>query len=198
MNISINAISAKVGGGATYLQSILPELARQLGEGHRVIVWRSAAGEYSWPREFEYREDARAAGEAERSASITQRLWFDQIEIPRQLRAERTDVLFSTANFGTLRSPCHQVLLVCNTLPFDRTYLSRLSAKARAHWNLQRQLVMLSIRAADVVIFPTTAIRDLVATYFGKTPDNWIVSNFGTRHDLFRPALEQRNVEGPL
>jgi len=189
MNIAINAISAKLGGSVTYLQSILPELQHRLGTDgeNRIIVWRgaTATGDQHWPAQIEYREDPIAGGSATASANPLRRLWFDQVKLPGSLRADHTDVLFSSANFGPLRCPCHQVLLVRNTIPFDETYLSRVSLKVKAYYLFQRWLILRCIAAADVVIFPSQAMLDLLSKYTGGAQKCWRVAHYGTRHDLF-------------
>ena len=192
MNIAINAISAKLGGAVTYLQNVLPELKAEMGSQneHRIIVWRgtAATGDQKWPEQIEYREDPVTGSHTNASASPLRRLWFDQIRLPQSLRADRTDVLFSSANFGPLRCPCRQVLLVRNTIPFDETYLARVTPKVKAYYLFQRWLTLRCIAAADIVIFPTQAMLDLVARYSNKPHSNWQVAYYGTRHDLFYPA----------
>ena len=60
MNVTVNAISAKVGGAATYLANVLPELKRRIVEDQkgRLVVYR---GEGSFPEGIEYRFDAAAS-----------------------------------------------------------------------------------------------------------------------------------------
>lgn len=192
MNITINAISAKLGGAVTYLQNVLPELQAELGHcgNHKLIVWRGSAatGDRSWPEHVEYREDPITKGNATAAANPLRRLWFDQIHLPQRLRADRADVLFSSANFGPLRCPCRQVLLVRNTIPFDETYLARAAPRVKAFYLFQRWLTLRCIMASDVVIFPTQAMLDLVARYTDGIRAWWRVSHYGTRHDLFYPS----------
>lgn len=199
MNITINAISAKLGGAVTYLQNILPELQTELGDqgNHRIIVWRGAAttGDQRWPEQIEYREDPVTRGTTTASANPLRRLWFDQVQLPQRLRADRSDVLFSSANFGPLRCPCRQVLLVRNTIPFDETYLGRVAPRVKAYYLFQRWLTLRCVAAADVVIFPTQAMLDLVAGYIGGMQAHWQVAHYGTRHDLFYPVSDPGNSD---
>jgi glycosyltransferase involved in cell wall biosynthesis len=189
--IAVNAISAKVGGAATYLHAVLPELRGRLSGAdppRRLVVWRgSSSGD--WPSGIEYREDARASERAGASGTL-KRLLFDQVELPRLLRAERADVLFSSANFGPLRCPVRQVLLVRNTIYFDQTFLRRVPAKVRTNYILQRGLVLASIAASDVVLFPSEAMLNLVSEHMGAARTSFRVAPYGARHDIFRPPPE--------
>jgi len=90
-------------------------------------------------------------------ASKVKRLWFDQLGLRRLLRDERIDVLFSTANFGLVASPCYQLLLVCNTIYFSRLYRQRYlhSLRQRFVHMLQRWLIWISVHSCDVLLTPS-------------------------------------------
>ena len=80
------------------------------------------------------------------------------------------------------------VLLVRNAAYFDSVYLGRVRApRVLAYYTLQRLLTLRCIDAADAILFPTFAMRDLVARHTGRVGSNWTVAPYGTRHDLFRP-----------
>src|SRR5262245_52424948 len=183
MHLAVHAISAKVGGAATYLHNVLPALKRRLGppRGGRILVWRGSS-EGEWPEGIEYRENAGASDRAG-VTGIARRLWFDQVDIPIALRAERMDVLFSTGNLGPLFCPCRQVLLVRNTIYFDATFLQRVAPRTRVRCELQRALVLRCMAASDAVLFPSQAILDLVASHAGGVNPCWRVAHYGTRHD---------------
>lgn len=194
MNLTIDAKSAKLGGAVTYLRNILPEVRKRLeGEGNRLVVLRPAAapGDTPWPEGFEYLEYGEA-GDVEvtrRVDGLFGRLWYDQVTLPRMLRESGVDVLFSAANFGSLRSPCRQVLLMQNTIYFDPVYLRRMrSRKVLLILTLQRWLSLRSIKAAEVVLFPSQAMIDLVARWTNGPRANWRVAHYGIRRDTFSPA----------
>ena len=200
MRIAINAASAQTGGAVTYLRNVVPALDRFMAAngGGRIALWASpeAVRDVS-PEAFDYRDPAgatRAAG----PGGMLRRLWFDQWELPRRVRQDKIDALFSSANFGTLRSPVPQVLLVRNSLYFDPVTMSRTPSRAvRARYFAQRILAVRSIVAADVVLFPTRAMRDLVAPHVRTTQERWRIAPYGARHDLFHPTELQRPAGSP-
>jgi len=161
VKILVNAVSAKLGGAATYVRylaaSLLelaqagdefvfvmpPERAREMparGSRVRVIESRAAAGSYA------------------------KRVWWDQVGLRRLLVREQPHVLFSSANFALHGCPCPQVLLVRIPIYFSREYLEHvLPGKSRAfHWEtrLRRWLVCRSVMAADCVVTPSAAMLD--------------------------------------
>jgi glycosyltransferase involved in cell wall biosynthesis len=201
MKIAINAVSAKRGGAVTYLQNMLPVLRASLGGAaqNRVVVWRpeGQTADARWPDGIEYRQDATATGGVGAVGSTLGRLWFDQVSLPRALRTEQFDVLFSSANFGPLRLRSRHVLLVRNAAYFDSVYLGRVrSPRVLAYYTLQRVLTLRCIETADAVLFPTCAMRDLVAIHTGGVRSNWSVAHYGTRHDLFRREEERSREQG--
>jgi glycosyltransferase involved in cell wall biosynthesis len=200
MKIAINADSAQMGGAVTYLRNVLPALATRVnvGAGGRVLVWASKSALPDMRLEGVERREITGAESTQGSVGIARRLWFEQWELPRQLRSERADALFSSANFATLRSPIRQVLLVRNPIYFDATLMGRIrSSKLKARYLGQRALTLLSVRAADVVLFPTQAMLDMVAPYAGGPKSNWRVAPYGARHDLFRPSETRDRRGGP-
>ena len=195
MKLAINATSAKMGGAATYLDSVLPELDRQLQEepGSHITVWGTprSSPEGSWPAQVEFLDHPAAARGGMR------RLVFDQVQLPRALKRERFDVLFSSANFGPLRCPCRQVLLVRNPIYFSGEYYARMTSRSvRLQLLVQRWLTLRAAARAQAVLFPTLAMMEMVAAYAGGPKPTWSVAPYGIRHDLFRPQ-ENGKGDGP-
>lgn len=160
--ILINTASAHMGGSVTYLQNVLQELPEQLPQVRiRVYVPEATCEKLPTRESVEVRPYpyARTRG--------LQRLYFDQVEIPRVARRIGADVLFSATGFGTVWSPVPQVLLVRNMAYFDPRYEAKYRELGRSFikTRLRRWHSLLSIRAADVVLFPTRAVRDVVGSY---------------------------------
>jgi len=162
MRILINAASAHMGGSVTHLKSILKWLPEKLSAG-RAVVYVPAATTGKLP--------ARAGVEVRAypyaSTQGLQRLYFDQVEVPRLARQEGIDVLFSATGFGTLWSPVPQVLLVRNMKYFDPQFQARYREFGRSFFRvrLRRWHSLLSIQAADAVLFPTRAMQETVESH---------------------------------
>jgi len=162
MRVLINAASAHMGGSVTHLQSILEWLPKQLPTSRVVTYVPKATTEVLPTRE---RVDVRAYPYA--STQGLQRLYFDQVEVPRLIQQEDIDVLFSATGFGTLWSPVPQVLLVRNMKYFDPQFQAKYRELGRsfAKVRLRRWHSLLSIRAADAVLFPTRAMKETVTSH---------------------------------
>jgi len=191
----VNAVSAKMGGAANYLKEVAGQLASRKGDDEFIFLVppeRTEAIRKLFPRAEAVESDVGSAG-------ILARLWFDQITLPRLLRKRKVDALFSSADFGCLRAPCRQVLLIRNPTYFFAMYLKRYSGgrtlKTKLKEHLRRRLVCWSIMRADYVITPSQAMLDEVKRWV-EIPDSKGFANlYGVNHAKFstRQADERRN-----
>lgn len=198
MKVFINAVSAQTGGALTYLRAVIPLLAQKVvadKNGRVVLLARDGAAGAAEIAGVEQREPG-TVGDAQGLWGMARRIWFDQRELPRLLVKGRADALFSSANFGTLKSPVRQVLLVRNTVYFDEVLLRQISSPSlRAKYRAQAILARRTIAAADVVLYPTRAMQELAAP--GAWKENWVVAPYGARLDLFSPAPQQARDTPP-
>jgi glycosyltransferase involved in cell wall biosynthesis len=200
MKLIVNAASAKTGGAVTYLRTVVPALGDAVASAGSPLVLWAPEGVLGGAETAAVRlRDPGHGHGASRLSGIAGRVWFDQVEIPRRIREDRADALFSSANFGTLRSPVRQVLLVRNSLYFDAVAMKRIrSPVVRARYVAQRWLTLRSVRAADAVLFPTRAMLDLVAPHVDGPQPTWQVSPYGASHHLFRPEPRAQPSGGPV
>jgi len=182
MRILIHAVAAKMGGAGTYIRTLARELAQAPEHDYLFLVPEAQAPAI--------RGLAPHISLLVNNLCGLRRLWFDQIELPRLLRRERIDVLFSTANFATFFCPCRQLLLVRNSLYFSMLYrehiLPRKNRRAQVAESLRRFLARCSARAADVVITPSQAmLYELQAAVPLRSAQ---VSHYGVDRKRFSPA----------
>ena len=76
-------------------------------------------------------------------------------------------MLYSSANYGLIRPPIPQILMIQGEISFNPYYqeavLPRLSRLERMGFALRRRLVRWSMRHADIVLFPSeTALKSVV------------------------------------
>jgi glycosyltransferase involved in cell wall biosynthesis len=161
MKVLVNAVSAKLGGAATYVRNLVCSLEAQSEPEDRfvVVVPPERAAEMP-PQGRRVRViESRAA-----SGSYTRRWWWDQVTLRRLISRERPDVLFSSANFAMLACPCPQALLVRIPIYFSREYcehvLPEKSAAFRVETALRRWLVCRSTAHADCVVTPSAAMLE--------------------------------------
>lgn len=193
MRILINAASAHMGGAVTSLQSILRWLPEKM-PASRFIVYVPEATCNTLPEGEGI--DVRAYPYSDTGSF--QRLYFDQIEIPKVVRRTEVDLLYSATGFGTFWSPVPQVLEICNMAYFDPRYQARHRElkQSFAKKRLRRWHSLLSIRAADAVTFPTQAMREVVAKYISLDGKSTYALHYGIDRSRFVPA-NQSDFESP-
>ena len=161
MRVLVNAVSAKLGGAATYLRNLVRSIDALAAPEDRFvfIVPPERAAEIAADGERVRLLESRAA-----SGSYARRWWWDQVTLRRLVAQERPDVLFSSANFGMMACPCPQALLVRIPIYFSREYCEHVlpgkSAAFRAETGLRRWLVCRSAGHADCVVTPSVAMLD--------------------------------------
>jgi glycosyltransferase involved in cell wall biosynthesis len=180
MKVLINAVSAKLGGAATYARNLARSLAELAAPDDEFlfIVPEERAAEIPATG-----ARVRVMGSAAAGGSYVARWWWEQVTLRGLARRERPDVLFSSANFAMLACPCPQVLLVRIPLYFSREYLEHVLAEKpaafRAEIALRRWLVARSVGATDLVMTPTAAMRDDLARFVNIPAGHAVVNPYG-------------------
>ena len=179
MKIVINAASAKMGGGLTYLRGLLQHLPPP-ESGHEYLVFlppQTAAALKNLP------PNVRLFPTTIGNAGVGRRLWWDQLKLRSLLKKTGADVLFSSANFGLFFCPIKQVLLIQNLLYFSDTYqrmfVSRHSLKEKINFKLRRWLLCRSAQAADVVMTPSKTMLEALRAYADLPASKALVNHWG-------------------
>lgn len=196
MRILINAASAGLGGALTYITNLLRELPSVAAPEDRffVVVPATKMGI------FENITDKRIVDlipYAPKHARILERLYFDNWTIPRIARERNADVLFSSTGFGTLRGTCPQILLIRNAAYFCPVFEQKYTGiKASFHsTRVRRWISLLSIHASDVVMFPSEAMRETVASHVSLASKATPVFNYGfSSQSFFQNSAEKPEI----
>ena len=159
MKVLVNAVSAKLGGAATYVRNLVRSLEEQAAPQDRfvVVVPPERAAEMAHAGRL-----VRVIASSAASGSYAGRWWWDQVTLRRLISREKPDVLFSSANFAMLSCPCPQALLVRIPIYFAREYLEHVlpekGAGFRVETAMRRWLVCRSVAGADYVVTPSAAM----------------------------------------
>ena len=103
MKILVDALSAREGGGVTYVRQLLPILARlSRSDEYHVLL----APAYQRELIDTLTDHVRVVPAPLPGSGVIRRLWYEQTAMQRLLRRERYDVLFTSAESGASRAPC--------------------------------------------------------------------------------------------
>ena len=154
MRVLIHAVSAHdMGGAARHLWGFLPALGRA-GQDHEYLLYVNERLPLEpLPLNFHLRRLP--------VQSAKQRLWWDQVTLPRLAVNEHADVVLAILSFGSARPACPQIAFLRNPI-HCRYYTMGLSAKGRLDVALRRHFLYLTLRASRLIVAPSAAIRDVV------------------------------------
>jgi glycosyltransferase involved in cell wall biosynthesis len=199
MRVLINAAGSNIGGAVTYLTNLLPQLARLQVDAGRDDHFIVVAPSETIDKLHATLEEKCFSVEHYREPPVQnlKRVVFDQIRIPRLIRQHAADLLFSANGFGTLRPGCPEALLIRNPIYFCPIYERKLRELGRSlrAIRLRRYMSLISIRSADLILFPTQAMLDLARPYGGLRSRDARVIHYGFNRETFfregagRPAI---------
>ena len=114
----------------------------------------------------------------------------------REVGRLKPDILYSSANFGLIRCPVPQILLVREGGLFDPVYLASiapvLGARKIFDRIMRRRLIIASARSSDVVLTPTDAPGQLLQMWADDLSQKISTNLYGTRLGEFRPRASRR------
>ncbi len=189
MKVLVNALSARMGGIVTYTNNLLDAFERR---GIDVTVFV--------PNEFNTRDRAAIRRLNIGGYSSVHRFLWEQSSWRQIVANIKPDILFSSANFGLLKSPAKQILLLREGGLFDPFYLANMTATQGigyvANRYLRRKLMLWSAKRANHIITPTHAMRDSLALWEPSILEKCTVNPYGTINDMFKPADRMRQWRG--
>jgi glycosyltransferase involved in cell wall biosynthesis len=156
----VHALGAKVGGGATYLRAVVPEMIAQLeGQDVRlVLLVPEGVAFLDAPAWVSVRPCPRVAG------NMLARIVFDQVMLPARLLWRRRAALYCSGNFASILKPIPTVVLVRNAIYFEREFLDREWWGRRIFLRLQALLIRLGARGCARTHYPS---RYMLETFEG-------------------------------
>ncbi|MCQ4271896.1 glycosyltransferase family 4 protein [Pseudomonas kuykendallii] len=188
MVVVINAFSAKVGGGRTYLYNLLENLPQ---EHVKVYVFG-----YDDLDQFQS-ESVRRVRTRFPVYNPVLRLFWECFILPVWLARLKADILFCPGGIVNTRAPkgCRVVTMFRNMLPFDEQALADAkSIRLKFKNYLLRKRMLASMASADLVIFISDYARRVIERYISVNRAVTIVHGIGNdffvgNKALARPAL---------
>ena len=157
MRVVIEALSARLGGGQTYLRNLL---RCDLPRGMEVFL--IAPKELSLPH---LGRGVERLPVGDRLDNPMLRLAWSHVALPKILRRLNADVLFAPGGALLGRAPprCRTVTMFRNMIPFDPVQLGRYGLRyQRARLLLLRRVLARSMSRADLVIFISEYGRSII------------------------------------
>lgn len=157
MKILINALSARLGGGQTYLINLLEHLPDN--DDFEILVYAPESLKLS-----QHAKIKRCSTRWPTTNPIARAFW-EKLVLPRILDQESVDVLFCPGGTINTKPPrgCKTVTMFRNMMPFDMEVRKRLpmGAQRMRNWLLER-IMLKSMASADLTIFISDYARKVI------------------------------------
>ena len=157
MKIVINALSARLGGGQTYLKNLLAHLP----ESPDIDILVYAPDSLRLPNDPRIR---RGTTRWPTANPLLRSIW-EKLALPRILARERADVLFCPGGLISTRVPsgCRTATMFRNMTPFDKhaRHLVPFGLQRLRIWTLEH-LMLRSMARADLTIFISDYARSVI------------------------------------
>ena len=186
--IVINALSARIGGGQTYIRNFLSRVDNTheyivlVGTYNREIFANAAVG----------KSNIRFIDCGKKQANPLRRLFWERFKLPRLLRELKTDIYYA-AGGGTLTQVPKGIVsatIVRNMLPFDERERARFPffTLSRLKLSLLRYIALYAIRRSDKVIFISHYSKEIVTRTIPEVNRKGIVIYHGVDEHFLNPA----------
>lgn len=157
MKIAINAMSAKIGGGITYIRNLVPRLS-QFDPDNEYYIFVSKENKSKLFPDGVREKNVKLI--EIRTFNLLSRLLREQVFIPFYIWQKKIDLLYCPANIVSFFAPCKKVLWIQNIDPFIE--LPGEPVVKRLRMKLLRWLTVRSMFRAEIVIFSSDYSRKLI------------------------------------
>lgn len=175
MKVLINAISARLGGGQTYLFNLLSHLSDN--QGVEVMLLATSSFNREFPVDGIHRLDAPTWVE-----NPLLRPFWERWVLPAMLKENGVDILFCPGGVVSTSPPpgCKVVTMFRNMIPFDQEIRRRypLGFQRLRNWLLHR-VMLRSMAQADLVIFISNYARRVIESQLKRALPRWEVIPHG-------------------
>ncbi len=174
MNILIPALAIKKSGGTTrLLRNFLSAIGR-IDHENRYIVCVN--------------KDYKLNIEAEKIKVLSfyiksnlHRFYWDQFEMRKLVKELKVDLILSLLNFGCINPSVKQLNFQAGPIPFCHNYVRTLRLKGKIDTSIRRKLLHMTMKASEVVITPSKAMRDMIRDFYSDIKE----SKFRVIHHAF-------------
>lgn len=170
MKILVDALTAREGGGVTYLRNALPKLQEQEPDWTFTVI---LSADYQQKFIQELSPDLSMVTPRVKASPPLQRFRFLRKEVPGLIREGSYDLFFSVAEASTWNTPCPRVVMVRNPnffAPLERVSGLKNKASLLLYKTLWRPIVRGTLKHADRVCFVSNAFQQEVSSVLKLDP----------------------------
>lgn len=189
--IVVNALSARLGGGQTYILNVLRHIDPENDYLFLVGPYNKDKFEAAAP----HGRNLRFIDCGARQANPLYRLLWERFVLSRRLKEWKADVYYAAGGgtFTVVPKGCVSALAVRNMLPFDDRERRRFPffSPARLNLRLLRSIALFALRRCDKVVFISRYSQDAVTKNYPQAAHKGKVIYHGLDERFFQPAEKE-------
>lgn len=147
MKIAFNALASTSGGGYTYLKQLLRHLLL-INSKYNYLIF----AQNRWDDEQDIFSTGRVEFISIPEISLSRRIFYEQVLLPKVIRQNKVDVLFSPAEVATLAAGIRQVLGIQNSNVYEDPGIAW-PVREQARLFGLKWLARVSARVVDHIVF---------------------------------------------
>lgn len=184
MKIAINALSATIGGGVTYLNRLLYYL-QKMDHDNEYYIFVTPTNK----KKVLSFKNIRFYPVEIRLKNIFHRLIYEQLGLPVAIKRLGVDVLYAPAEIAPVLSTCPIVLGIQNLNPYYQINIQR-PWKDKIKLTIIRTMAKMSARRAKRIIFVSEACKSYVSQRLGIPFEKAYVIHHGVDVERFAPVKD--------
>jgi glycosyltransferase involved in cell wall biosynthesis len=192
MRVLIDALSARGGGGVTYIEHILPALV-ELQTEHTFLVLFSP--QYQQALISGVPKGIEVVTADLPPEPLTKRWWYLQTGLVKLIKDLRVDLFFAPAESSYLRKPVPFVMLSRNLSIYTIPSIANNQRMRLIKYRLARQIpVFLSMQRADRVLFVSEMLRHQVVQQMWLKWEKTRIVYHGVSPIFFQPSMQMIDI----
>jgi glycosyltransferase involved in cell wall biosynthesis len=181
MKVLIDALPHKSGGGITYIENLVPELARSNKNIEYYILVQK-----NLDIDFDLTENCKLVSVLIPFNNILIRMLYEQLILPIKLYTGKFDLLFSPADTTVLLSPVKVILAIRNISPYANNILeTNWGIRKKIRINILKIFSKLSVMKSKKVIFVSDFSKNEISKQLGIPKSKATTVYHGIKKEIF-------------
>ncbi|MGG7058147.1 glycosyltransferase family 4 protein [Clostridium tertium] len=173
MRILINAISAKMGGFKTLINSFIENIDEDDEKEYHFLVYKDSIN-----RDLIYKKNVKIIESNVGDMNHIRRVFWYQFELPKIIKNKKYDYMINFTNYGPVFPGCKQILLLHNSKHISNEIKETFNFNQKLKLKIQDFILWLSLIGSDKLVVQTNYMKKGVVEKFKYKSENiFIIPN---------------------
>ena len=170
MKVLVNAITAKMGGFKTLINSFIDNIDENDGNDYHFLVYKGAIN-----KELFNKSNTHIVETSIGDVNHFIRFFWYQIKLPKIIKQEKFNYMINLTNYGPTFPGCKEILLLHNPKHVSKEIYNTFNLKNKFKLVFQDFVLKLSLKGAHLLVVQTNYMKQGVAEKFKYPKDKIII-----------------------